>query len=70
MGTRLKKCMATRTQSKLATVECSYPRCVGGHGYCSRLVCLFVICESAHLDTIALRLQPSHNKLLVSLVVE
>ncbi len=31
---------------------------VGVHGYnSSRLVCLFVICESAYLDGIAVRLQ-------------
>ncbi len=35
----------------------NYPRCVGGHGYSSRLVCLFVTHESAHLAATALRLQ-------------
>ncbi len=30
---------------------------MGGHGYSSRLVCLFVMRESAYLDVIALRLQ-------------
>ena len=34
---------------------------MGSHGYSSPLVCLsacmFVICESTHLDTVALRLQ-------------
>ncbi len=39
----------------------SYPRCVwaatGIYIYSSPLVCLYVTCESTHLDTIALRLQ-------------
>ncbi len=34
-----------------------YPRRVGGHGYSSRLVCLFVTHESTHLAATALRLQ-------------
>ena len=30
---------------------------MGGHGYSSRLVCLFVISEPAHMDATAVRLQ-------------
>ncbi len=33
-------------------------------------VCLFVTGESAHLGAMALRLQPSHNKLLVLIVAD
>ncbi len=36
----------------------NYPMCVGGHGIVVVwFVCLFVICKSAYLDAIALRLQ-------------
>ncbi len=36
---------------------------MGGHGYSSLLVCLFVIAFSTHLDATALHLQPSHNNI-------
>ncbi len=47
---------------------------MGGHGYSSLSVfCLFVclfVCDTAHLAHLALRLQPSHNKLLVLTVTD
>ncbi len=44
---------------------------MGGHGYSSLSVCLFVCYfQPAHLAAIALRLQHGHNKLLLLKVAD